>query len=378
MPPRYPFPVAAARCCFIWLGAASVTAAGAPLAGTDSGAAPWPTQSWSVSSPAEQGLDADRLDELVRLIGAGERFPDLHSLLVARNGYLVLEEYFAGYDADDLHMLQSVSKSFTSAVIGIAIEQGLIKGVEEQVLEFFPELEGIENLDERKRAMTLEDLLTMRSGTDYHERGPDSPHFQLNDLRRGWTEFILNRPMINDPGSHFQYDSGGVILMSSLIKARTGEHADAFMEEHLFAPLGIRRQRWYRSAEGHPHMGGGMHLTSRDMAKFGLLYLRKGKWEDQQVIPAEWVEASFHRHVEFAPRYRPFVGYGYLWWVLPPVDENSEHPDILAACGFRAQYIFVIPEHEMVVVVTGDTRNHTDQGNPLRFLYSHILPAVAN
>ncbi|MHC4350252.1 MAG: serine hydrolase domain-containing protein [Planctomycetota bacterium] len=355
---------------------ASTAVAAAPLIGADSPAAPWPTTTWPVSTPAEQGLDGRRLDELVELIGQGERFPDLHSLLVVRRGYLVLEEYFAGSDADDLHTLQSVSKSFTSAIIGIAIEQELIEGVGQHVLDFFPELEGIENLDDRKRAMTVEDLLTMRSGTDYHERGPDSPHFQLNRKSRGWTEFILSRPMINDPGTQFQYDSGGVILMSALIKARTGEHADAYMTEHLFTPLGIKRQWWHRNAEGHPHMGGGLHLTSRDMAKFGLLYLRQGKWEDEQVVPAQWVEASFSRHVLFPPQASPFAGYGYLWWVLPPADESGEHPDILAACGFRAQYIFVIPEHELVVVVTGGTHNSTDQGNPVSFLYSHILPAV--
>jgi CubicO group peptidase (beta-lactamase class C family) len=364
------------RCFVLWLTVTTAAVAVVRGARADDGAAPWPTTDWPASSPADQGLDADRLDELVRLIGEGQRFPDLHSLLVIRNGYLVLEEYSAGYDADDLHMLQSVSKSFTSAVIGIAIEQQEIAGVEERVLDFFGDLEGIENLDDRKRAMTLEDLLTMRSGTDYHERGPDSPHFQLNRMSRGWTEFILGRPMINDPGTRFQYDSGGVILMSSLIKARTGEHADAFMKKHLFEPLGIRRHRWHRNAEGHPHMGGGLHLTPRDTAKLGLLFLREGKWEDRQIVPAEWVRASSRRHVEFSPRRGPFVGYGYLWWILRPAEEDGEHPDILAACGFRAQYIFVVPEHEMVVVVTGGTHNGADQGKPVEFLYSHILPAV--
>ncbi len=373
---RSSFLTRAAWFCVLWLATASVAVAAEPLPGTPDRAASWPTRSWPVSSPAEQGLRAAPLDELVELIRAGEKYPDIHSVLVVRHGYLVLEAYFAGHDADDLHMLQSVSKSFTSAVIGIAIEQGLIDGVEEHVLDFFPESAGIENLDDRKRAMTVEDLLTMRSGTDYHERGPDSPHSQLNRMSRGWTEFILSRPMINDPGTQFRYDSGAVILMSALIKARTGEHADAFMAEHLFTPLGIRRQRWYRNAEGHPHMGGGMHLTPRDMAKFGLLYLRRGKWEDQQVIPAEWVAASFGRHVEFTPQRGPFAGYGYLWWILPPADHEGEHPDILAASGFRAQYIFVVPEHEMVVVVTGGTSNGTDQDKPIRFLYSHILPAV--
>jgi CubicO group peptidase (beta-lactamase class C family) len=217
----------------------------------------------------------------------------------------------------------------------------------------------------------------MRSGTDYHERGPDSPHFQLNRLSRGWTEFVLSRPMVSDPGTRFQYDSGGVILMSALLKVRTGEHADAFAEKHLFRPLGIKRNYWYANTEGHPHTGGGLNLLPRDMAKFGLLYLRNGKWEDKQVVPAEWVKASTRRHVKFeTPPFGNFVGYGYLWWILPPAEKGEGHPDIYAACGFRAQYIFVVPEHDMVVVVTGGTRNSADQGKPVEFLYSHILPAV--
>jgi CubicO group peptidase (beta-lactamase class C family) len=336
----------------------------------------WPTRQWKTSTPEAQGLDGDRLHELVDLIAENEQFPDLHSLLVVRNGYLVVEEYFAGQDADMLHTLQSVTKSFTSAAIGIAIEKGYIENVQEPVLGFFPALEGIENVDDRKRAMTLEDLLTMRSGTDYHERGAGSPHFQLNALPRGWTEFVLDRPMETVPGTTYQYDSGGVILMSAILKARTGEHADAFLETHLFEPLGIERSWWFRNEEGHPHTGGGLSLRSRDMAKFGLLYLHQGRWEGKQVVPAAWVEASTKRHVTFAKVRRGMTGYGYLWWVMPPDPQGDGKTEIYAACGFRAQYIFVVPEHSLVVVVTGATRSGADQNRPREFLYSHILAAV--
>ena len=336
----------------------------------------WPTEEWRSSTPEAEGLDGARLQELVDLIAADEQYPDLHSLLVIRHGYLVVEEYFAGQQADQLHTLQSVTKSFTSAAIGIAIDKGYITDVQEPVLGFFPELEGIENVDGRKRAMTLEDLLTMRSGNDYHERGPGSPHYQLNELPRGWTEFVLNRPMETDPGTTYQYDSGGVILMSAILEARTGEHADAFLETNLFEPLGIERSWWFRNAEGHPHTGGGLLLSSRDMAKFGLLYLRKGRWEEKQIVPAAWVETSTRRHVTFAKIRRRMIGYGYLWWVLPPDPYGDMRMEIYAACGFRAQYIFVIPEHDMVVVVTGDTQNGPDQNRPREFLYSHILSAV--
>lgn len=337
---------------------------------------PWPTPDWPSAAPEDHGLDAAPLDNLVQRIRS-EEIVNIHSLLVVRFGWLVLESYFNGHDVDELHELQSVTKSFTSAAIGIAIARGKISGVGETVLEFFDESLVIENLDERKRRITLEDLLTMRSGTDYHERGPDSPHWQLNRLQRGWTKFILDRPMIRKPGTYFQYDSGAVILASALIKQRYGVHADDFLEKHLFEPLGIERLFWYRNAEGHPHTGGGLSMRSRDMARFGLLYLREGRWGNRQVLPEEWVHASLSRQVEFEPRSgRRSVGYGYWWWVFPPDPGGDGKRDIYAAAGWKGQYIFIVPEHEMVVVVTAGCRDWTEEQAIVGFLYDSILPAV--
>ena len=334
------------------------------------------TWKWPTSTPGQQQLDSSRLEELVKLIREGKEFPRLDSLLIVRNGYLVVEEYFRGYNADKIHILQSVSKSFTSALVGIAIEQGKFKGVDEKVLDFFPGVKGIKNMDQRKAAMRLQDLLTMRSGTDYHERGPGSPHFQLNDLDRGWDRFYLNRKMITQPGTHFNYDSGGVILISSMLKNRTGMHADEFARQHLFKPLQIEGEFWFKNMEGHPHTGGGLFLKPRDMAKFGLLYLQKGKWEGKQVVPVQWVKESLQKHVTFQPPRGNVVGYGYLWWVMAPDPKGPGKEYIFAAMGFRAQYIFIIPEHDMIVVVTGDTLSRFDQRKPINFIYTHILPAV--
>lgn len=335
----------------------------------------WPTNGWTRSTPAEQKLDPKPLDELVRLIREGKKYPDLHSLLVVRNGCLVLEEYFNGHRASKIHALQSVSKSFTSALMGIAIEQGKIKGVDERILDFFPDMKDIKNMDERKKAMKLKDLLTMRSGTDYHEHSSNSPHDQLNRLERGWDRFVLNRPMVREPGTHFQYDSGGVILMSNMLKNRTGMHADKFAEKYLFPKMGISKTSWFRNRDGQPHTGGGLHLVSRDMAKFGLLYLRNGRWENHQLIPARWVKESIKKRVTL-DNWGRATGYGYLWWLLPPDPNEKGKQHIFAAMGFRAQYIFVVPEHDMVVVVTGGTRSGYDQRKPIEFLYTHILHAT--
>jgi CubicO group peptidase (beta-lactamase class C family) len=180
-----------------------------------------------------------------------------------------------------------------------------------------------------------------------------------------------------------------VILSSALIKQRGGEHADEFARARLFEPLGIERTRWFRNDEGHPHTGGGLDLRSRDMARFGLLYLRDGRWGDRQVVPASWVARSLSRVVRFErPRGRS-VGYGYWWWVFPPL-ENAASPatadapgprpthtrDIYAACGFRGQYIFLVPEHDMVVVVTAGGRGWSEERAPRDFLYTDILPSI--
>jgi len=339
-------------------------------------APPWPTETWPRASLTQQGIDETRIKKLVATIRDDRKIRNIHSLLIVRNGRLVLEEYFGDHDADELHELQSVSKSFTSALVGIAIAKGKIKGVDEKVLSFFPDMTGIDNLDDRKRQMTLEDLLTMRSGTDYHERGPDSPHFQLNRKSDGWTEFILDRPMISEPGTTFRYDSGAVILTSAILEARYGVHADRFAAEYLFAPLGIKKYEWYKNAEGHPHTGGGLYLRSQDMARFGLLYLRDGRWDGKQVVPAEWVTASLSGHVEFDRPSGRAIGYGYWWWVLPPDPAGDGKRDIYGAFGFKGQYIFLVPEHDMVVVVTAGGSGWEEESAPRKFLYSHILKAM--
>jgi len=344
--------------------------------GISSTQVPWPTEEWHRSAPAEQNLNSEKLDELVSLIREGDKFPDQHSLLIVKNGYLVLEEYFNDNKAENIHTLQSVSKSFTSALIGIAIEQGKIKNVNEKILDFFPEAQNIENMDDRKASMTLKDLLTMRSGTDYHERGPGSPHYQLNGLLKGWDIFYLNRPMVSQPGTFFNYDSGGVILMSAILRNRAGMHADKFADEYLFPALGIKKVFWFKNQEGHPHTGGGLNLRPQDMAKFGLLYLRNGKWGDKQVVPERWVKESFEMHVILSNRADNWTtGYGYLWWIQPPDPDGTGKQNIYAARGAYGQFIFVIPEHDMVVTVTGGTQGN-DFFSAINFLYSHILPAV--
>lgn len=331
---------------------------------------------WPVSPPEAQGLDATALAETAEVVRVGVVYPMVHALLVIRHGVLAFEAYFNGAKVEGLHTLQSVSKSFTSALIGIALARGELKSVDEKVLDFFPGLEGIANLDDRKRALRVRDLLTMRTGTDYHENGADSPHEQLNRLDRGWDKFYLDRPMAQPPGTGFQYDSGGVILLSAILKSRTGVHADVYAARHLFPALGIEKWYWHRNFDGHTHTGGGLSLTARDMAKLGQLYLNKGKWAGVQVLPESWVEESLRMQVDLTPPGQPPAGYGYLWWILAPDPRGAGKELVYAARGRFGQFIFIVPEHDMVVAIQAQAQPGAETNKLMQLFYDRILTAV--
>jgi CubicO group peptidase (beta-lactamase class C family) len=331
---------------------------------------------WPVSTPEAQGLDSEHLAEVVELIRNGDLLPRLHYLVVVRHGHLVIEENFHGWAPGRMHTLQSVSKSFTSALVGIAISRGEFKGVDEKVLDFFPGLNAIVNMDERKASMRVEDILTMRTGTDYHENGPDSPHMQLNRMAGGWDKFYLDRPMLAPPGTAFRYDSGGVILLSAMLKNRTGMHAEDYAARWLFKPLGIQKWFWIKNSEGHAHTGGGLNLAARDSAKLGQLYLNRGRWGDIQVVPESWVSESFKMRVDLTAPGQPPSGYGYLWWVWAPDPRGKSGEYIYAARGHGGQYIIVVPEHDMVVAMCGDGKTSAESGKPVEVFYDRILTAV--
>lgn len=329
-------------------------------------ARPW---DWPVSPAAAQGLDPGRLVRLVKLIRTEGYCPHLQALLIARHGRLVTEEYFHGWGPDLLHTLQSVTKSFTSALVGIALARGEFRDVDERVLDYFPGGNQYAASDQRKASLRLRDLLTMRTGIDYHERGLFSPHSRLNLLQWGRDTWYLRRPMLASPGTVFRYDSGGAVLLSSMLKRRAGMHAEAYAERFLFAPLGIGRQSWMANLAGHTHTGGGLHLTARDTAKLGQLYIQSGRWGVTQVVPETWVRESLRRHVVFDAQGRGVIGYGYLWWVLSD--------GIYAAIGRWGQYIFIVPEQDLVVTVFSRAWPGADQNKPLEILYDHIMPAVS-
>ena len=316
----------------------------------------WPTEAWRTSTPEEQGMDPQRLAKMLTTIQ--QQHLNLHSLLIIRNGYLISETYFGVYQQDTRHELYSCTKSFVSTLIGIAMDKGYIDRTDRRIVDFFPE-HAFANLDEQKEAMTLEDLLTMRSGLDWQE---GDPVYGAMYRSPDWVQFVLDKPMAQSPGSQFNYCSGCSHVLSAILQQTTGMNPRDFAEQHLFQPLGISNIQWDTDATGIPIGGWGLQITPRDMAKLGYLYLREGQWDGQQIISAKWVENATQKHTETDGA----LGYGYQWWT---------HPSLAGymAMGRYGQTIFVIPEANLVIVTTAQMDNHDEI---FQLIEQYILPAA--
>ena len=323
-------------------------------------------------------MDERALTALAARIRSGA-IRDLHSLVVVRHGYVVQEEYFNGSRRDDVHTMQSVTKSITSLMVGIAVDQGKLRA-NDPVLAFFPGYTDLRNVDERKRAVTVRDLLTMTSGIDFYESPyAGSPLQLLNDSRDDWVRYVLERPMNDVPGGHWQYNSGGVIVLAGVLRSATGLSADAFARTHLFQPIGIATERWVTSPfDGTPHTGGGLNLRALDLARLGYLALRDGRWNDRQIVSTRWLAESL---TPVVVRPRTFAGhptdYGYLWWLMPLDGSGSTAATenvIWVASGAQGQWLFVVPRHDLIVAVAGSSDARFTA--PIDIVYNEIIPAL--
>lgn len=347
------------------------------LAGCDDPCATCPgtTGDWPLATPASQGLDGSLLRTLTDELAAGTMGP-VSSLLIIRNGHLVYEEYFQGMTAKHLHPCYSVTKSFASALVGIARSQGRIGDLNTPILEYFPQYPEVENDGPWKQAITLEHALQMRTGILWDELStnyshPDNPVAQLFQ-DTDWLKHMLDQPMAAEPGTEFVYNTGVSVLLSGVLQNVTGQSAEAFAEDVLFGPMGIREWHWHTSPMGVTDTGGGLALRPRDMVKLGYLYLREGVWEPtgERLLPTSWVQASTQTHTHDGAG----GGYGYQWWVqsLAVSGEEMRFP---YAVGWGGQRIYVIPELDMVVAMTAEGY----EGETIRrgtILLDYIFPSA--
>ncbi|MEZ4586122.1 MAG: serine hydrolase [Gemmatimonadales bacterium] len=331
-----------------------------------------PDLGWPRARPSEVGLDSTVLAALDAEFARGDhRLID--AMFVTRRGQLVYHasyrrDYAAAYGGRDsvsrmynyydpawhpyyrgtgLHTLQSVSKSITSAVYGVAAARGEMPDLDRPVISFF-DTTRIANLDERKRRMTVRHLLTMTAGlawdestVPYTDPRNDCAVMEASD---DWVQYVLDRPMATEPGQTFVYNSGATVLLAAVFGQATGKDLAEYADEHLFKPLGITEWYWKRTPGGVIDAEGGLYLAPQDLARIGLLFLQRGEWEGNRMIPAEWVTESM------TPATAGRFGYGYQWWLVPYPDGRRH---AWTGLGYGGQHLLVLPDEEIVAVFMG-------------------------
>jgi CubicO group peptidase (beta-lactamase class C family) len=250
------------------------------------------------------------------------------------------------FEGRHVHSLQSVTKSIAATVVGIALARGEIRSLSQPFLDYFADRD-LATIDPRLRNATIEDVLTMRSGIEWHEQ--DRPLDDTNttvqlEKSRDWIAFTLAQPMDAAPGAKWTYNSGGSMLLSGIVRAATGRFIDDYAREFLFEPLGIRDFHWKATPTGHPDTEGGLYLVAEDLAKIGRLYVQRGRWEGRQILPDAFVASATSRRVTAVS---PGWDYGYQWWVT-----TRNGRDVWAGRGFGGQSLIVIPSLDMVGVAT--------------------------
>ncbi len=319
-------------------------------ASTSNAALNWPTEDWQTSTPENQGMDSESLVELLSYYR--ENTTNIHSMLIIRNGNIGLDACFYPFTpGGTVHDVASVTKSITSVLIGIAIDQGFIESVEQPLLSFFPE-RAIANLDANKEKITLENLLTMTSGFTCGYQPGEKEHNEMFSSE-DWVQFVLDLPMARGPGQEYAYCSGNSHLLSAILTKATGMSMLDFAQKHLFTPLGINEVIWPPDPQGITRGWGDLHLHPRDLAKIGYLYLNNGLWEGKQLLSAAWVERSTQTRVDRAVKTNTFIrpgrDYGYAWHLV------SEGPfsGMYYAAGRGGQSLSVLPGANIVTVITG-------------------------
>lgn len=347
----------------------------------------WPGETWQISTPVAEGFDPAPIDAFIADIEVG-KYDLVDHLLIIRHGRVVVDQSFSQdygavsaalepdqkvglnrtdeqYNYEDpnwhpfykgtaLHSMQSITKSVTSAAIGVALDEGLIESVDVPILGYFDAYE-FDRSDPRKAKITLEDLLTMRSGIDWVTEGSfsDPNHSTVGlEASTNWIQFVLDRPMDQLPGTVWEYNDGASVLIGKILREATGERVEDWARDKLFGPLGITDFYWKTTPDGETDTEGGLFLKAHDLARIGHLFVNDGEWNGKQVLSADWIAASVKPHIaDVSPSNDGRnSGYSYQWWV--PEHENGE-AKVYGGIGFGGQRLIVVPEHNIVAVLTG-------------------------
>lgn len=334
----------------------------------------FPTSAWRTCAPEQVGMNSDALLQAYHY--ADNPNINTFGLVITRHGYIVAEAYFRGNSQSSRFPSYSIAKSFLSAVTGIAIQQGHLQNVDELVSNYLVEWNDAAH-EAAKRRMTLRDLLTMSSGLewsegDYYDDTPQSDIYWMFESP-DYLQYVIAKPSIAEPGTQWYYSSGDSMLISGVLQRAMGRTVYDFARENLLEPIGVGGISWASDDAGQTVGGWGILATVREYAKFGYLYLRRGEWEGQQIVPRQWVDEST------APARSSVYWYGYQWWrasALYGFENSIVPPGTIIAWGIFTQQIFVIPEEDIVIVRVGyDTDPDNDQWRELEFL-TLVLNAI--
>lgn len=322
-------------------------------------------------------------------------YPNIHSVLIAKNGSLVYDEYFDGVDQNwgkelgeikftdsTLHDVRSVTKSIVSTLMGIAIKKGLITSESQKVSDFFPDRE----FNGMKKNWTIEHFLTMKTGLDWNEKipysNPKNDEIQMT-YSKDPINFILSKKLLNEPGLEFNYSGGATQILSAIIENASGMSIAEFAEQNLFGPLEINEYEWnkfsYWGGSENYSAASGLRLLPKDMLKIGLLYRNNGLWDGRQVLNNDWIENAFKQHVEFKSDFLENDGYGYQFWVWADKISN-QMINFKQANGNGDQNIYWDLENDIIVIVTAGNYNNFNniKNNSIVMLKQHIYPALLN
>jgi len=325
--------------------------------------APWPTDGWSVSTPEEQGMDSGLLADFVTRLVTD---PGIDSVTVVRNGYVVLDTVVYPFPEETPHIIHSCTKSIVGTLIGIAVDEGLLAGVDTPVVEILAAA-APQSVNDLKASMTVEHLLTMSTGLEcrdsylYDWRG--MVEMQASD---DWTEHVLGLPMAEAPGARFEYCNGSSFLLSAVLSEVTGRPASEYASDVLFEPLGISDFTWPASPGGVTIGWGELLLPPSDMAKIGYLYLRGGQWDSEQLVPRAWIDAATSGQINAGTL---SDAYGYQWWV--------DDAGYMMAQGYGGQYIVVVPDDDLVVTFSSGLVGES-HSMPEELTVEYVLPAVSS
>jgi CubicO group peptidase (beta-lactamase class C family) len=308
---------------------------------------------WEEALPENVGIDP----ELIELaVGKANDLDYLHSLLVVKDGKLVVEYYFDGYKPEEPHIVRSVSKSFLSVFVGLAIREGYIHNINEKIINYIPEYE-VMMLDERMKEITIKDILTMRSGMKRDRDFYSAAFMQSNN----WVQTILNEELISPPGEQYNYSTPSTHILALVLQNALGGDLIEFTDRHLFSKIGIELADWEKDPQGNCFGGNNMYFVPRDLARFGYVIMYDGMVGDENIVPSEWLNESMNdtrNQQGITWGTLTDIGYGYLWWLGKLNGYETQ-----LAIGHGGQFIIMIKELDLLIVTTAEAYEDWDQAD---------------